>query len=359
MYRPLQPPPPPPTTSHNLSCLIVLAILLTSTNTKDGNPIRLSSAHLSWSCKMSERKVLTKYYPPDFDPRQLQRKKHGPKPTGPRVQTVRLMAPFSMKCTSCGEYIYKGRKFNARKETPENERYLGIQIYRFYIRCTRCSSEITFKTDPKNQDYTCERGAKRSTEPWRRGVDDEETDEQRLDRLEREEEERNAMEELEAKTVDARREMAVADALDEIRTRNARLERADRGGLLGGEASALRPEADDRRRREEEEDAAAWARAQEGLEEAIEEAIVEEEEERSPALSGSGSNGNGASSAASPASSSPMPPPPLAKKVEEAPPAPAVKRRADDEAPAPSFKRQVKKRKEVLLPGLKKKPSLV
>ena len=21
------------------------------------------------------------------------------------------MAPFSMKCTSCGEYIYKGRKF--------------------------------------------------------------------------------------------------------------------------------------------------------------------------------------------------------------------------------------------------------
>lgn len=312
---------------------------------------------------MSERKVLTKYYPPDFDPRQLQRKKHGPKPTGPRVQTVRLMAPFSMKCTSCGEYIYKGRKFNARKETPENEKYLGIQIYRFYIRCTRCSSEITFKTDPKNQDYTCERGAKRSTEPWRRGVDDDETDEQRLDRLEREEEERNAMEELEAKTVDARREMAVADALDEIRTRNARLERADRGGFLGGEAGALRPESDEQRRREEEEDAAAWARAQEGLEEAVEEAIVEEEEEEEEEKgitpSGSGLNGNGASSAASPASSASMPPPSLVKKAEETPPAPAAKRKADDEAPAPSFKRQVKKKKEVLLPGLKKKASLV
>jgi hypothetical protein len=47
---------------------------------------------------------------------------------------VRLMAPFSMRCESCGEYIYKGKKFNARKETVEGERYLSIQIFRFYIR---------------------------------------------------------------------------------------------------------------------------------------------------------------------------------------------------------------------------------
>lgn len=322
---------------------------------------------------MSERKVLTKYYPPDFDPRQLVRKK-GPKPTGPRVQTVRLMAPFSMKCTSCGEYIYKGRKFNARKETPEAEKYLGIQIYRFYIRCTRCSSEITFKTDPKNQDYTCEKGAKRSTEPWRKADDEvDETDEQRLDRLEREEEERNAMEELEAKTVDAKREMAVADALDEIRTRNARLERADRDGLLG-EALVARPlEADERRRREEEEDAAAWARAQQGLEEAVVDdggggAPLGEEEDvgrsstpSSSSFAGS-TNGNGEVSRASSSSASgsmPPPPPSLGKKTEELPPVSTVKRKADEESPAPSFKRQAKKKKEVLLPGIKKKASLV
>lgn len=47
---------------------------------------------------------------PDFDPRELGRKR-GPKQTGPKTQAVRIMAPFSMKCTSCGEYIYKGRKF--------------------------------------------------------------------------------------------------------------------------------------------------------------------------------------------------------------------------------------------------------
>ncbi|ORY71666.1 CWC16 protein, partial [Pseudomassariella vexata] len=202
---------------------------------------------------MSERKVLTKYYPPDFDPRQIQRVR-GPKNAGPRIQVVRLMAPFSMKCTTCGEYIYKGRKFNARKETPD-EKYLGIQIFRFYIRCTRCSAEITFKTDPKNQDYACERGAKRNTEPWARGP--EETDEERLDRLEKEEEERNAMVELEAKTVDAKREMAVADALDEIRTRNARLERAD---MYGAEVALAMPE-DDEAARIEKEDAEAAKRA--------------------------------------------------------------------------------------------------
>lgn len=302
---------------------------------------------------MSERKVLTKYYPPDFDPAALTRKKRGPKPVGPKVQTVRLMAPFSMKCTSCGEYIYKGRKFNARKEIPENEKYLGIQIFRFYIRCTRCSSEITFKTDPKNQDYTCERGAKRSTEPWRRGVDEEETDEQRLDRLEAEEEERNAMEELEAKTVDAKREMAVADALDEIRTRNARLERAQGDGMLGPEA-VVKPELDEQRRRDEEEDAAAWAKAQGLLEEAVEEQLLEEEDGTTPS-----SSGLGESSVASPASSGSMPPPPLPVKKTDTPPAQAVKRKVEEDAPAPSFKRQVKKKKEVLLPGIKKKPSLV
>lgn len=224
---------------------------------------------------MSERKVLTKYYPPDFDPSALTRKR-GPKPAGPKVQTVRLMAPFSMQCLRCGEFIYKGRKFNSRKETPENEKHLGIQIFRFYIRCTRCSSEITFVTDPKNGDYRCERGAKRNVEPWRQNTEDE-TDEQRLARLEQEEEERNAMVELEAKTVDAKREMAVADALDEIRTRNARLERSERDGV---EFTVAAPEDDEaaRQDREDEEAAkAAFAASRQGQVVDIVDEVIEEE----------------------------------------------------------------------------------
>lgn len=64
-------------------------------------------------------------YPPDFDPSKIVRHK-GPKPTGPKQQTVRLMAPFSMKCLSCGEFIYKGRKFNARKEHSGESKNISL-----------------------------------------------------------------------------------------------------------------------------------------------------------------------------------------------------------------------------------------
>jgi len=166
---------------------------------------------------MSERKVLNKYFPPDFDPDLIPRRK------GPRnsQQVVRLMAPFSMRCNTCGEYIYKGKKFNARKETVDGEDYYGIKIFRFYIKCTLCSAEITFKTDPKNTDYTAEHGASRNFEPWReeRAVEEED----RLAKLE--EEENNPMKVLENRTTDSKREMDILDALQDIRARNARNER--------------------------------------------------------------------------------------------------------------------------------------
>ena len=226
---------------------------------------------------MSERKVLTKYYPPDFDPSKITRQR-GPKNAGPKLMTVRLMAPFSMKCTHCGEFIYKGRKFNARKETTE-EKYYAIAIFRFYIRCTRCSGEITFKTDPKNMDYECERGAKRNFEPWREAKLNEENEEERLDRIEREELERDAMKELETKVLDAKTEMAIADALDEIRSRNARIETAERDGTT----TDVGPDpAQDRRKRQEEADdeAARQAFASRGMpdigEEVIDEDMVDE-----------------------------------------------------------------------------------
>ncbi|KAI0913349.1 DUF572-domain-containing protein [Ustulina deusta] len=289
---------------------------------------------------MSERKVLTKYYPPDFDPSAIQRVRK-PKTTGPKVQTVRLMAPFSMKCLQCGEYIYRGRKFNARKETPVDEKYLGIQIFRFYIKCTRCSGEICFKTDPRNNDYACERGAKRSTEPWRVGR--EETDEERLDRLEKEEEERDAMVELEAKTVDAKREMAVADALDEIRTRNARVERADRDGLEVGVATVV----DEDTERQEREDAEAARRAFEcaiRLDDMIIEEIIDSGEATSNTTSASPSATNGTASKS---------------EVVSATSSGAGKGVSTD-MPPPSFKRVVKKKKDhAALLGIKKKPSLV
>ena len=163
--------------------------------------------------------MITKYYPPNFDPKNLSTVKKGYfiliRPG--KHRKVRLMAPFSMQCKTCGEFIYKGKKFNARKESSHGETYLGIQIWRFYITCPVCISEITFKTDPENTDYICEHGATRNYEPWR--------DETRAhfelkeDRLKMEE--FNAMLALENKTLDSKIELDVLDALDELKTKNA------------------------------------------------------------------------------------------------------------------------------------------
>jgi hypothetical protein len=197
---------------------------------------------------MSERKVLNKYFPPDFDPSLIPRRKQ-PKNA---QQVVRLMAPFSMRCNTCGEYIYKGKKFNARKETVDGEDYYGIKIFRFYIKCTLCSAEITFKTDPKNTDYTAEHGASRNFEPWREEQAVEEED--RLAKLE--EEENNPMKALENRTTDSKREMDILDALQDIRARNARNERVGHSvDLLANiGVEELENEEDRERKRLEEED---------------------------------------------------------------------------------------------------------
>jgi hypothetical protein len=169
---------------------------------------------------------------------------------------------------TCAEYIYKGKKFNARKETVEGETYFGVKIFRFYIKCTRCSSEITFKTDPKNTDYSVEHGAQRNFEPWRESDSiTQETEEDRLNRLEAEELEAeaeenggvgisgsggDAMSALESRTIDSKREMDILDKLQEIRGRNARLERANPEEVLERISSRRDPALMDEEERQSE-----------------------------------------------------------------------------------------------------------
>ena len=191
-------------------------------------------------------------------------------------------------------------------------------------------------------DYTCERGAKRNFEPWRdpKAEHYHETEEQTLDRIEREEneeherEERDKMAELESKMQDSKREMAIADALDEIRTRNARMERNE---AVGDETAILqvKEQVDEEKLKEEKE-----------IEEAARKAFMTDsgekvkrlvEEDQGPSSSSSSSN------AATPA--------PAASAAPE-------KRKAD--MPPPSFARVEKPKKPLVNSlGIKKKPSLV
>lgn len=162
---------------------------------------------------MSERKVITKYYPPDFDPRKLtqQRKIQS---SAEKLESVRLSSPFSMRCNKCGQFIYRGRKFNARKQMS-GEHYLNIPSIRLFIRCTACSSEIAFDTDFKNGDYKDAKGARRNFEPWRNFKHTQETED---------EGKQDALTNTEVKATSAKREIAIANALDEIMMQNARRE---------------------------------------------------------------------------------------------------------------------------------------
>ncbi|XP_057420902.1 uncharacterized protein LOC130714937 [Lotus japonicus] len=193
---------------------------------------------------MGERKVLNKYYPPDFDPAKLPRAR---RPKNQQIK-VRMMLPMSIRCNTCGNYIYKGTKFNSRKEDCIGETYLGIQIFRFYFKCTKCSAELTMKTDPQNSDYIVESGATRNFEPWR--AEDEVADKMKEKR--EAEEVGDAMKSLENRTLDSKREMDILAALDEMKSMKSRHATVSVDEML----AALQRTADDKEKRLEEEDEA-------------------------------------------------------------------------------------------------------
>jgi len=173
---------------------------------------------------MGERKVLNKWYPPDFDPSKIPKRK---RPKNEQI-TVRMMLPMSVRCKTCGEYLYRGKKFNAKKETVTGEEYLGIKIFRFYLKCTRCSGEFTIKTDPEKADYTCEHGVSRNFEPWR--AKDSEIEEQKEKR--KLEEDGDVMKVLENRTFDSKMELDILDALADIKSINARNAKVDVNSVI-------------------------------------------------------------------------------------------------------------------------------
>ncbi|XP_055585727.1 splicing factor YJU2 [Uranotaenia lowii] len=233
---------------------------------------------------MSERKVLNKYYPPDFDPSKIPRAKL-PKN---RQYTVRLMAPFNMRCVTCGEYIYKGKKFNARKEDVENEDYLGIRIYRFYIKCTRCLQEISFKTDPRNTDYEIEAGATRNFMALKLAEEQARREEEEA----REEEATNPMKLLENRTQQSRNEIELLESLEELRDLNRRQQDVDYEQMLQqyDNSESVR-EREERQERQDEEFIKSikfQSRATgSGLKRVAAEEIIEEVKQEEPGTSSS------------------------------------------------------------------------
>jgi len=206
---------------------------------------------------MSERKVLNKYYPPDFDPSKIPKSKEKRNATF----AIRLMAPCNMRCTTCGEYIYKGRKFNARKEDVDDMNYLGLRIYRFYIKCTACVSEICFRTDPETTDYVLEAGATRNFEALKKAEDQADREAE----ARKEELENNPMKLLEERTAASKNEMEVAESLEELRELNRRTVAVDYTTMLNKYQKARETEIEEEERKDEEFVKAVFSRGEGGV----------------------------------------------------------------------------------------------
>ncbi|KAH3679312.1 hypothetical protein WICPIJ_008638 [Wickerhamomyces pijperi] len=185
---------------------------------------------------MSERKSINKYYPPDYDPSKVVKTKNRKVKKGhAAMPTIRLMTPFSMICLNCNEWISKSRKFNARKEST-NETYLKMKIVKLHIRCPKCAQEIIFRTDPKSADFVMESGGKRAFDKENKNkVLKEETLEETLSRLEREEREarekelakdkkQTSLEELEKKLVDMKRQQDMNEEIDLLHKKTLRIQ---------------------------------------------------------------------------------------------------------------------------------------
>lgn len=173
---------------------------------------------------MAERKKLTMYYPSDFDPKLVPKQKRDPN----FVCEVRMMLPFNVQCNKCGEFMYMGKKFNSKKENAEGEKYKGIQVIRFYIKCGTCSNMMTFKTDPERGDYAMESGGTRTFEMWqeKNAIEAQNQEERQLDDKE------DAMTTLENRTRDTQKMVDMLDALDELKAVSQRNQRIDADTIM-------------------------------------------------------------------------------------------------------------------------------
>lgn len=167
------------------------------------------------------------YYPPDFDPNKLvsEKKYNREKFAGtkrqkmPRMMNIRMMMPFSMICTTCGNFSYVATKFNSQVEKIQNESYFGCAIYRFYGKCQHCLAVFTFKTDPASADYVMETGGKRSYECWK----DADGAVEMVAKTKEEEAAGDALKALEQASEAAQAEMKINDAIEGQQQINNRL----------------------------------------------------------------------------------------------------------------------------------------
>lgn len=183
---------------------------------------------------MAERKVQSKHIPADYDHRVLKHLKSKEpkqrKSAGQAKETVRLMLPFNVCCAKCNQYMYRGRKFNAKKEVSSDNAYLGTKLLLFHVKCEHCSNPIVFRTDPESSGFAMVSGARENK-----------TSEGRFNPLagvvekadaQVEQQQQDAMAALEARAMETRLEMEKITELTLAMQRSAQREQRLKRGMV-------------------------------------------------------------------------------------------------------------------------------
>ena len=69
--------------------------------------------------------------------------------------------PFAVKCDNCAIIIPEGKRFNA-KRIVLSQKFKGVEVFAFIIRCQHCYSFFKIKTNPKSADYKPSSGCKKT-----------------------------------------------------------------------------------------------------------------------------------------------------------------------------------------------------
>ena len=96
---------------------------------------------------MGERKVISKYYPPDFDPAKVPRGKKADL----NMLKVRMMLPMSIRCGTCGTFMAKVRVFFLLARYPfERSEQRSEEAISHVLRAERTAERRSYFSCPSS-----------------------------------------------------------------------------------------------------------------------------------------------------------------------------------------------------------------
>ncbi|CRH02751.1 conserved Plasmodium protein, unknown function [Plasmodium relictum] len=78
---------------------------------------------------------------------------------------IKFEIPYTIICTKCDTYIYKGERFNSERRKAGY--YISTCFYSFSIFCKYCFNKIIIETNPKNCSYDIIEGARKKNENYK------------------------------------------------------------------------------------------------------------------------------------------------------------------------------------------------